>query len=338
MRIAALAPFPFIKAEFGGGQRIYNLLTRVEAKLEVFTPNYQVEGTDTIANLNVNYYKIPKSDKADEFDFDVIDSAHLIADRLQDFDLVILEHPWQANALTGQLFLYDAHNNETALKRQLFGEDSAIKAASVETKALQADHVTYCSADDNLATASPMTLIPNGTDIPDIELGNSYRSKVLLFAGSAHPPNIGAAQMLANLSKILPEYEIFIVGACGQYVKTDSPNVRILGHVNNATLDALLRITHAFVNAIAAGSGTSLKVARALSYGVPVISSELGARGYGDSCIIAKNAQEVIDALVHLRIRTNYLKAAERAREASKSYSWDTIGADFNAVVEGLTK
>ena len=338
MKLTALAPFPFVGAEFGGGERIHNLLTRIDAELEVFIPNVQVETTQQHKNLTLNYYLIPEELRHDDFDFSVIQSAHIIKDRIGETDLVILEHPWQVDALSGQRFLYDAHNNETKLKATLFGKESAEIAARVETKALLANHVTFCSQDDNLDTQSPMTHIPNGTDIPKLSSVTSYRSKVLLFAGSAHPPNIGAAQMLANLGQVLPDYEIFIVGNCGNYIQTSSDNLRILGHVNAATLDALLRVTHAFVNPIAAGSGTSLKVAKALSYGVPVISSELGARGYADSCIIARNAQEVIDALQALKIQRNYLSESERAREASLAYSWDSIGERFNRVIEELAR
>jgi len=36
MKIAALTPFPFVHAEFGGGQRIENLLLSVDNEVRVF--------------------------------------------------------------------------------------------------------------------------------------------------------------------------------------------------------------------------------------------------------------------------------------------------------------
>jgi hypothetical protein len=52
VKIAALAPFPFIGLEFGGAERIQNLLTRVEHEIEVFTPIYTSAQKGKFANLN----------------------------------------------------------------------------------------------------------------------------------------------------------------------------------------------------------------------------------------------------------------------------------------------
>jgi glycosyltransferase involved in cell wall biosynthesis len=109
-----------------------------------------------------------------------------------------------------------------------------------------------------------------------------------------------------------------------------------LGHVSDAVLDYLFANTHAFINLITAGSGTSLKVARALSYGLPVISSPLGARGYEGSCIIARDAQELLSALETLKSASAYKLQSETAREGAESFSWDAIGKRFSDVVLGL--
>jgi glycosyltransferase involved in cell wall biosynthesis len=134
----------------------------------------------------------------------------------------------------------------------------------------------------------------------------------------------------------LPEYEIIIAGQCSTYINTTAKNVRLLGHVSDAVLDYLFANTHAFINLITAGSGTSLKVARALSYGLPVISSQLGARGYEGSCIIAHDASELLSALDTLKSASNYKLQSETARVGAEAFSWDAIGKRFSDVVLGL--
>jgi glycosyltransferase involved in cell wall biosynthesis len=339
VKIAALAPFPFVKAEFGGGERISNLLTSVEHEIEVFTPNYGPSQQLKHKNLNINYIEVPEELRVGEFDLVVArESERMFKQALADYkaDLVILEHPWQVDALSGQRFLYDAHNNETELKKVLSDDEAVSVASRVEALALQADHVTYCSTSDKIDTASPSTYIPNGTDLPELNIRLGRTSRTLLFVGSAHPPNVGAALTLASLAPALSDYQIVIAGECSRYVKNKAVNVSLLGHVSKEVLDYLMRTSHAFINPIAAGSGTSLKVGRALSYGLPVLSSEIGARGYKEGCLIVKNAQDLFDALDDMQNEDTYTRLSDKALEVAQPFSWKKIGADFNKVVMDL--
>jgi glycosyltransferase involved in cell wall biosynthesis len=337
VKIAALAPFPFVGFEYGGAERIHNLLTRVQHQLDVFVPNYGDIQYAQYHNLNLHYVHVPESMRNEEYDMVISkNSKELFAAQLTEFnpDLVILEHPWQADALSGQRFVYDAHNNETAMKSALGKESMVEETRRVEGLALQAQHITFCSVDDNLQSDAPMTLIPNGTDIPEINRHHGFGSNVVLFVGSAHPPNIGAALTLTTIAKALPQYHFVIAGACGNNLRPDSDNVTVLGHIDAKMLDYLMRTAHVFMNPIAAGAGTSLKVARALSYALPVISSSIGARGYTDACIITDTTQEAFNALDALRDPKNYAEAADRSRTAAYEYSWDSVGKKFNDVIQ----
>jgi len=340
VNIAALAPFQFHYAHFGGADRIMQLLSRVQAPVEVFAPTGGQDELVRINNLTIHYKSIPEWLKTyEDYDLGLAKVAkEMFTKELADQnpDVVILEHPWQVDALSGQKFVYDAHNDETKMKLQLTTEERATEANVLENKALQADHVTFCSQDDGIETDSPKTWIPNGTHLPNISRLNGAKLKTLLFVGSAHPPNVAAALMLANLGPALADYEIIIAGQCSTFINTTATNVRLLGHVSDAVLDYLFANTHAFINLITAGSGTSLKVARALSYGLPVISSPLGARGYEESCIIARDAQELLSALETLGNASKYKLQSETARAGAEAFSWDAIGKRFSDVVLGL--
>jgi glycosyltransferase involved in cell wall biosynthesis len=84
------------------------------------------------------------------------------------------------------------------------------------------------------------------------------------------------------------------------------------------------------------GSGTSLKVIKAISYGLPVISSVIGARGYSTGCLIARTAQEVMEWLDRLKTPLQYKSVSESNLELAKGYSWDVIGKRFNEVVHSV--
>jgi glycosyltransferase involved in cell wall biosynthesis len=337
MKLAALVPFPFINLEFGGAERIVNLLTKVESEIDVFVPNYSTDMKDKYQNLNLNYVRVPENSRMSDWDETVAKSAKaLFAEEIAEHDLIILEHPWQVSAIDGQKYIYDAHNNETALKQALSKQDLVELTKETEEMALQANHVTFCSLQDNLETSSPMTHIPNGTEIPVHKNKHGADSNVLFFMGSAHPPNIGAAITLAQLASALPDYQIVIAGKCTSNIEVQSENVTVLNHMSADLLDYLMRTSHAFVNLIAAGSGTSLKVARAMSYGLPVISSKIGARGYDDGVIIANNAQAVLESLAALQNKKNYKLESDKALNAAQQYSWDKIGARFNQVIQEM--
>ena len=337
MKIVALAPFPFVEMHFGGAERIYNLLTRIDNSVEVFVPNLTGNGTQKHKNLDIKILKLPDRVQGIEYDIAVAEgSKETFGHLIEDADLVVLEHPWQYEALSGQKFLYDAHNNEAKLKEVISTPEVVKRTTELEQQALKANHVTYCSVDDDILTDSPKTFMPNGTNLPKIINKRGFGSKVLLFVGSAHPPNIGAALTLANLSQVLLDYEIVIAGACSKYIQTEAPNVHLIGQITPEVLDYLMRTSFAFVNLIAAGSGTSLKVIKSLSYGLPVISSPIGARGYAEGCITAKTAQEVIENLERLKSPAEWEMASEAATGLARGYSWDVIGSKFNEVVQGL--
>lgn len=337
MKIVALAPFPFVEMNFGGAERIYNLLTRIDDSVQVFVPNLTGNGTQKHKNLDIKILKLPDRVQGIEYDIAVAEgSKETFGHLIEDADLVILEHPWQVEALSGQKFLYDAHNNEAKLKEVISTPEIVKRATELEQQALKANYVTYCSVDDDILTDSPKTYIPNGTNLPKIINRRGFGSKVLLFVGSAHPPNIGAALTLANLSQVLLDYEIVIAGNCAKYIQTDAPNVHLMGQVTPEVLDYLMRTSFAFVNLMAAGSGTSLKVIKSLSYGLPVISSPIGARGYAEGCITAKTAQQVIENLERLKSPAEWEMVSEASTGLARGYSWDVIGAKFNEVIEGL--
>lgn len=340
MKLAALAPFPFHAGQFGGAERIRNLLCRVENEIDVFIPTLQEMPDEKFYNLNL-HYGVVSQEVLSQHEWDIAvsyEAKQLFADKIADLnpDLVILEHPWQYEAVGEHKFLYDAHNNETRMKEKI-SPKSVDRTKKLETLSLEADCVTYCSELDELESNSQMVHIPNGTDIPELrERQDGYHSKMLLFVGSGHPPNVSAALTLAQLAPMLPDYDIVIAGSCGDYIKEAEANVKILGHVNDDNLDLLFRSAHAFVNLVGFGSGTSLKVPRALAYGLPVLSSEFGARGHTDSCIIAPNAESLFEELKDLELPKNYHRVSKQAREASLQFDWNQIGEKFNKTIEEL--
>jgi hypothetical protein len=253
-------------------------------------------------------------------------------------DLLILEHPWLVELTEGRPYVYDAHNFESMNTAALFGRNSMdySMVSDIERWAIAgAEHITYASEDDWRMMGDnwdlpPGTHVPNGTHIPEkLATGENLN---LIFTGSAYGPNIHAAQRLIDLAQRLPEYHIHIIGRCTETLTTDEPNVTLHGYKTEASLDRLLTLGHIFVNLVTEGSGTHLKLARALAYGLPVVTLPVGSRGY-EAVLITDldRAPEDIRSITR-----DWQNRHTVALEAAQQYNWANIKQLFAQTIHAL--
>ena len=338
-----LVPFPILPTMFGGADRCWNVLSRL-GPINIHGLSWEGTFTETQTIGDVRYRIHPASADAirraqslSGFGFVTYDAmAHMARKYLDDFqraidaeqpDLIVLEHPWLVDFVGDVPYIFDAHNSEATHYMARFGDQSPEFAhiKLLEKRAIEgAALVTYCSEADfvrmNVFHGYFEGLhVPNGVNLPDIS-GRSP-SNVLLFIGSNYPPNIEAAWRLNRLAASLPDYRIVIAGGCSYKVQPLGSNVEVLGVVSDERLHELFLEAFAFVNLMSVGSGTHLKVGRALSYGVPVITTEVGARGYSSPIV---TSQEAISDTLRMVAGDYDRLSAEALREAS-GLSWDSV-------------
>lgn len=273
-------------------------------------------------------------------------------------DLLILEThamaPFISNLDNVKIpIIYSSQNCEANLAEQRYPTDSIDFNLTIEmeSEAINSSSaITYCSLEDidhfkkYYSLNVPTYYIPNGTSmIQDATPGSSYKSKDIFFIGSGHPPNIKAIENIIELAKVVKDYNFIIAGDAGNLFKNKQlpSNVKILGRVSNEQRDLLFKESFAFINPMEIGGGTHLKMMRALSYGLPVISSMVGARGFTDkeieqSIVIGNNTDELKDAIHKLNNQKIYEQMAKNAFEISKSYDWEIIKKDFANIVDDL--
>lgn len=354
MKIVALVPFDIYPPEFGGSQRCVNLLERI-GEVDVIALSWFGEGREE-KHGELTYRAIKAGEAAQArsrkiFGVDIhtydgmpafckSDLTH-VSDAIQSLepDLIILEHPWLYPFVGDVPFIYDAHNAEGFLTSMRWpgSIDEQIVKELERACVTKAKAITYCSELDAeilrkyYNPTAPMHYIPNGTDLPN-QLAEG-KQKNLLFVGSYYGPNVNAAQHLANQAHLLPDYKIQIVGDCTKAVRTTQPNVELLGHVDDDTLDELHRNAFAFVNLMQTGSGTSLKVARAMSYGLPIISTTVGARGF-DGLVLVDRGQDITDALAE--VEKDWDTYSKNSRANAEKIGWGRVGMKFMGVVRGV--
>jgi glycosyltransferase involved in cell wall biosynthesis len=338
VKLVGLTPFPILPAHFGGAERCWNVLKRLgpvdihgldwngkfdeqqigDVYYTVRPPSVEASRRAQLLSVQgfMTYDTMPHMARAflDEYR-EVVEESNP--------DMVILEHPFLIDFVGDRPFIYDSHNAETLSHGQRFGVDRPefLHVKELERRAVQeAVAVTYCSeADANVLREMFGDFhgvhVPNGVNLPDLD--DDAERDVLLFVGSVYQPNIDAAQRLVNLAPQLHEYRIVIAGPCGYYVQNHQPNVEIVGPVSDRKLDKLMRETVAFVNLVSHGSGTHLKVGRALAYGVPVITSQIGARGYSAPIV----TDDVPGALAE--VVADWQSYSKIARLEAETITWD---------------
>jgi glycosyltransferase involved in cell wall biosynthesis len=278
---------------------------------------------------------------------------------------VIACHPYLVdqirNAAPGKPLWYEAQDVEFELKRTLLashqnGGPLLEAVRKVERLSWQTSrHVFACAERDLVAlehnygpTRACLHEVPNGVALDEIcfvapdrraklktEAGLEGRT-LALFMGSWHGPNLEAIEQILAAAPQLPKMDFVIIGsACRPFAdRTVPPNVKMLGQVDAEVRDVLLAVADVALNPMLSGSGTNLKMLDYFAAGIPVISSQFGARGLkvepGKHFILAENDWTATLQAFVLQEREELDSLATKARQlVEERYSWETIADNF---------
>jgi glycosyltransferase involved in cell wall biosynthesis len=288
-----------------------------------------------------------------------------------DADVVVFSHPWIYPLVhdlldrARQLVVYDAHNVEGLLRMELLddgGTGTGIVRSVVRVErelCREADLVLACSHEDSTAFnrlyGTPferMRVFPNGTftekgapATPELKIAARESLKlgaapVAFFIGSNYAPNVEAVRYIAeSLCSALP-HMLFVIagGVCDAVAGMTLPfNLRIAGSVSDDEKHLWLRATDAAVNPMFGGSGTNIKMLDYMAAGLPIVTTQVGARGLvtGEQAFIVADPGNFADAL-DMAMRDNGQRAnlsrAARA-QARMLFSWERISAELGVLL-----
>ena len=158
----------------------------------------------------------------------------------------------------------------------------------------------------------------------DREIGRNLdtRHDILFVAGFGHPPNIDAAFWLVNdimprVWEECPDVRLYLVGS------NPTPEVRALagesvivtGHVSDEDLEGFYTRCRVALVPLRYGAGVKGKVVEALRYGLPLVTTSVGAQGLTGIEGVVKIADDP-QALAEHTLR--YLRDDSAWRDASK--------------------
>ncbi len=200
--------------------------------------------------------------------------------------------------------------------------------------------------------ASRLQTIPIGVDSdffePEAVAGGAHSGNKLLFVGNyRHPPNRESVYAMAErvLPTVLrqdPDAEFWVVGGNSEMLDRERlsrhPGVRLQGYVRD--LRAVYGQCALFAAPILSGNGMRVKLLEALSMGMAVVTTPLGAQGFrvrhGEELMIAGSPEAFAAATVELlHDSRRRAELGSRARELIRErYDWRVIGRQFLDVVE----
>jgi glycosyltransferase involved in cell wall biosynthesis len=289
-------------------------------------------------------------------------------------ELIIFNHcymvPFGSKSFRKVPRFYESHNVEFLLKEKLYpkswlGRFLISQTRLMEKQAIQlSKRFTTVSEEDKQTFVAEFGISPecvvvasNGVECGAVEpMSRAEKLKaraavglgtepLFVFLGSGHPPNAEAARFILNeLCWHFKHGTFLIIGSVnGWFHSSKIPDhVIFTGMLDSAVKDFLLTVSDVALNPLMAGSGSSLKVPEYLRAGLPVVSTELGARGFllgPENGIIVSDLQDFHKPMDQLTKNLELLDQVSKAarKRALESYDWSKTLAPLQDVVELLT-
>lgn len=297
----------------------------------------------------------------------------ILRERLQAGSLAISNHPYSLpairHALDGRAIptLYNAHNVEAVQKAAVLKRPDALMplVRSAERAAVaESAAIAVCTGIDRdglvadyAAPAGKIAVIENGVDcaaVPRVtaeqragmrrRLGLDGRFTAL-FGGSEYPPNIAAVECILSAAERLPDITVLVLGTVCNFAgfrRALPANVLMLGQLPEAEKWLAYLASDLALNPVTEGSGSNVKMFEYAAAGLPILSSEFGARGTGlrpDAHYYETAIEDFADRLAALaRLDRGALSAVGAVARTlvEQTSDWRVIGRRYRALAAEL--
>jgi glycosyltransferase involved in cell wall biosynthesis len=287
----------------------------------------------------------------------------IVGTKIKNADLLVASHPYLFHLFDGQTshktVIYDSHNVEYELKKSMLPDNKKSRRLlkdlyELEKKACHnSNKIFACSEEDKNTLvelfnidSDKILIVPNGVDLsinPFVSFEERQENKarlglenekIVVFIGSWHKPNLEAVEEILKFAPEMTEVKFIIMGGQCLAFKDRIPpsNVAFAGIVDEKLKRHIYSIADLAINPMVNGSGTNLKIAEYMANGVPVVSTEVGGRGYntnhGKQIIIAdiKHFMSELKALINNDNLKKELSINAR-KYIENNFSWNIISS-----------
>jgi glycosyltransferase involved in cell wall biosynthesis len=284
-------------------------------------------------------------------------------------DIIVFSHPYLFSLAkyinNHPKVIYEAVDVEYLLKKTYLNNNFwNTKLFSNEKKCCNFSNVILTTSEEDKTNIQEIfnqppgkiEVAPNGVDTQQIKyisydermaqkkLCNLESIHTILFVGSWHPPNLEALKFIINdLLPGLKNTKLLLIGSIKDYYLAQvgklPDNILAFGVVDELEKYEIYKIADIAINPMFSGTGTNLKMLDYFSAGIPVVTTETGARGlkieHNKEAIICSPEtmlQSILQLLNDQKLQDKLKKNARTLVEAS--YSWDKIVKDIENCFE----
>ena len=192
-----------------------------------------------------------------------------------------------------------------------------------------------------------VAVVSNIHALEPCDTGFEERSGLMFIGGFAHPPNEEGViwfieYVLPLVRRELPDIELTIVGAdpSERVLQLAGEHIKVTGYVEDVT--PIFNAARVFVSPLLHGAGVKGKIGQSFSYGLPVVTTSIGAEGMslvdGHNALIADSESAFAEKIVTLyRDRFLWQKLSANGRDVIRQqFSFETIRTALeNILVHG---
>jgi glycosyltransferase involved in cell wall biosynthesis len=188
----------------------------------------------------------------------------------------------------------DAHSRRLEREYEVSSDDAVKRKAhyyhKIELEVVRGCDIIWCtSTEDEMALTTetigkPVAIIPTIHPLHDSGKAFAERQNLLFIGNFNHTPNRDAVEFFVEkifplIRKTLPEVKLDVVGsnAPDHFQTYTSEGVNIHGYVPN--IEPVFQSSRVFVAPLRFGAGVKGKIGDALSHGLPVVTTDVGAEG-----------------------------------------------------------
>ncbi|MEM3896273.1 MAG: glycosyltransferase [Archaeoglobaceae archaeon] len=173
-------------------------------------------------------------------------------------------------------------------------------------------------------------VLSNIHEIKEPTKGFSEREGIMFLGGFNHLPNVDGVkwfvkEIFPEIKKHLPDVRFYVVGSDPpkEITSLKNPDIIVTGYVKD--LEPYLENSRVFVAPLRYGAGVKGKINMAMSHGLPVVTTSIGAEGMhlidGENALIADNPKDFAEKVVELYTDEElWKKLSKNSIEHTKKY------------------
>jgi len=297
--------------------------------------------------------------------------VNIVKKYLENTDAIILEGPYCANlikSLNPKIpIIYHAHNLTLNQKKSISPPELLIDIKNVEQTVCDLARQVWASSESEKnqfleiygVAEDKIRLLRHGivmASSPFIERESHKEIKskfkeisdktIFVFIGSWYPPNLESVEfIISDLSSINKDYHYFIIGNVADNYSREHPNIAVpenvtmFGTVSDSEKMGIYKLSDFAINPMFSGAGTNIKMIEYMATGLPIISTEFGARGLKFSKNMLVCSKENFGKTIEFAVNSNYettKSILENYNIIKNEYDYDVISKKCNSLLTEL--